>query len=509
MTIISTRRPGNLRTLAVLSTPAAVALMMLLGSLVAGGGTAHAESNLQQYCTSGVRCSFSKSGTVPAKGDSTIAWVATLTNLTNSSTTTVVTDCFEPNGALTGGCPDYPGATLVSQSPANSCTGDLQNGLTCELPASGSVTLDLTTPLPSFALPAGGCHGGEVSNNLTDNNHSVLASARVYLPADIAAGCPVTITPQPAILISKSAGTPVLPAGGGSETYTYTVTNPGNVPLSNVSVSDNTCSPVTFVGGDTNTNSLLDTSETWTFTCTMNITANTTNIATATGTANGTKVSAQAQASVTVQTPQTVVQTLTVTKVVSPAGDPGTFNLLIDGNTEASSVGNGGTTGPVQVTAGPHTISETGANGTSLSNYTTTFSTNCAGGSVNVAAGTAVVCTITNTRNTTETSNPPPNNPPITLITIPQQPAPTPTATPPARPTEAPQPTATAEPTKTSAVLGEKTPGPGATPAPPSAGRGRYSNWFHSAGALSVIGLFILSAALSGMVLFTTRKRGE
>ncbi len=506
MTIIKFR-PGTTGLLAALSALAAVALMVLLGSLATGEGTAHAEGSLQQYCTSNVRCSFSKSGAVPTKGNSTIAWAATLTNLTNASTTTIVTDCFDPNGALTGGCPDHPGATLVSQSPANACTGDLQNGLTCALPANGSVTLNLTTPLPSFALPSGGCHGGEVSNNLTDNNQAVLATARLYVPTDIAPGCPVT--PRPAILISKAAGTPVLPAGGGSETYTYTVTNPGNVPLSNVSVSDNTCSPVTFVGGDTNTNSLLDTSETWTFACTMNITANTTNIATATGTANGTTVSAQAQASVTVQTAQTVVQTLTVTKVVSPASDPGTFNLLIDGTTEASSVGNGGTTGPVQVTAGPHTVSETGANGTSLSNYVTTFSANCADGSVNIAAGTAVVCTITNTRNTTETSNPPPNNPPVTLITIPQQPAPTPTATPTTRPTEAPQPTATAEPTKTSAVLGEKTPGPGATPAPPSAGSGRYSNWFHSAGALSVIGLFILSAALSGMVLFTTRKRGE
>ena len=432
-------------------------------------------------------------------------WTVTLYNWTSSPKATTVTDCGSDSFCSTGAA-----AVLESTSP---CTGiDLKDGLVCTVPANGSLAIQVSTLLPAGAVVNGQrCRNTEVANYVTASTSEKVNTdgASQSFQADPNAKCAPSVTPRPAILISKAAGTPVLPAGGGSETYTYTVTNPGNVPLSDVSVSDNTCSPVTFVGGDTNTNNLLDTSETWTFTCTMNITANTTNIATATGTANGTTVSAQAQASVTVQTAQTVVQTLTVTKVVSPASDPGTFNLLIDGTTEASSVGNGGTTGSVQVTAGPHTVSETGVNGTSLSNYVTTFSANCAGGSVNIAAGTAVVCTITNTRNTTETSNPPPNNPPITLITIPQQPAPTPTATPTTRPTEAPQPTATAEPTKTSAVLGEKTPGPGATPAPPSAGSGRYSNWFHSAGALSVIGLFILSAALSGMVLFTTRKRGE
>ena len=490
-------RPRRLRA-ALLGCAALTVAIVGIGAISIGATGAHASGNGSVTATK-YRDSRNNPGfdLTTKKGYFTIE----VDSSSSSQQTVVVTDV---------------GATLESVEPSGACTGS--GPWTCIVPARGpnenyAITyLHVSQPLPSDVCTVGHVddtayvtwNGSAIGDRPADSSHP---TPYVWARNDVS--CAPSVTPQPNILISKSAGTPVLPAGGGPETYTYTVTNPGNVPLSDVSVSDNTCSPVTFVGGDTNTNNLLDTSETWTFTCTMNITANTTNIATATGTADGTTVSAQAQASVTVQTAQTVVQTLTVTKVVSPASDPGTFNLLIDGTTEASSVGNGGATGPVQVTAGPHTVSETGANGTNLSNYTTTFSANCAGGSVNVAAGTAVVCTITNTRNTTETSNPPPNNPPITLITIPQQPAPTPTATPTARPTEAPQPTATAEPTKTSAVLGEKTPGPGATPAPPSAGSGRYSNWFHSAGALSVIGLFILSAALSGMVLFTTRKRGE
>src|SRR4029078_6112863 len=61
---------------------------------------------------------------------------------------------------------------------------------------------------------------------------------------------------------------------GSTVTFTYVVTNPGNVPLSGVTVRDdngtsrNTADAFnpTFVGGDTNADGLLDTSETWTFT---------------------------------------------------------------------------------------------------------------------------------------------------------------------------------------------------------------------------------------------------
>ena len=51
----------------------------------------------------------------------------------------------------------------------------------------------------------------------------------------------------PGIHVVKTASVATLPPGGGSVTYTYVVTNTGNVPLTDVSVSDDKCSPVTYV----------------------------------------------------------------------------------------------------------------------------------------------------------------------------------------------------------------------------------------------------------------------
>src|SRR6266705_1566638 len=100
--------------------------------------------------------------------------------------------------------------------------------------------------------------------------------------------------------------------------------------------------------------------------------------------------------------------TLTVNKVLNPAGDTGRFNLQIDTVTKsaAGGVGNGGTTGAITVTTGvAHTVGETAAVG-SLGDYDTVIGGDCAAnGSVTLAAGDNKVCTITNTRHATLTVN--------------------------------------------------------------------------------------------------------
>lgn len=90
---------------------------------------------------------------------------------------------------------------------------------------------------------------------------------------------------------------------------------------------------------------------------------------------------------------------LTVNKVCLPPADPGLFNLRIDGITHGANKPCGGTTGPVLLSAGPHTVSETAGTGTNLADYFVTIGGDCAGnGGITLAAGENKTCTITNER---------------------------------------------------------------------------------------------------------------
>jgi uncharacterized repeat protein (TIGR01451 family) len=88
--------------------------------------------------------------------------------------------------------------------------------------------------------------------------------------------------------IEKGAD-PILVPRGGRTTFSFAVTNPSSVPLSDVTLNDDTCSPVRFEGGDTDGDGLLapNEGETWTYTCPASITSSTSNVATVTGTDPG------------------------------------------------------------------------------------------------------------------------------------------------------------------------------------------------------------------------------
>jgi len=155
-----------------------------------------------------------------------------------------------------------------------------------------------------------------------------------------------------------------------------------------------------------------------------------------------------------------------VIKDLLPAGDSGSFNLLIDGNPEASSVGDQGTTGKVKVSAGTatnpgdtHTVGESGSTlntynsdiscvdrGTSTFNGGPPLTADGSGPlSVAVDPDDDIVCTILNIKHT---------------------PTPTPTDTPTPTPTDTPTPTPTDTPTPT------PTPTPTYTPTPPPSFQG-------------------------------------
>lgn len=101
--------------------------------------------------------------------------------------------------------------------------------------------------------------------------------------------------PNPSIFIDKvtngADGLNIL--AGQPITWTYQVSNPGNVALSGVSLTDDKEGIITNFSGDANNNTLLDTNEVWTYTKTGTAQAgNYSNTGNVTGIYNGTPVTA-------------------------------------------------------------------------------------------------------------------------------------------------------------------------------------------------------------------------
>ncbi|MFZ2038730.1 MAG: ice-binding family protein [Minisyncoccia bacterium] len=121
----------------------------------------------------------------------------------------------------------------------------------------------------------------------------------------------------PLIDIIKIPSPLALPKGPGSVTYTYTLSNIGTVPVSDITMVDDSCSPVSLISGDTNADNMLDLDEAWIYRCSKIISKTSTNIVTATGWSHG--VSATDIANATVVVGVSVVPPLIhVTKIPNP-----------------------------------------------------------------------------------------------------------------------------------------------------------------------------------------------
>jgi uncharacterized repeat protein (TIGR01451 family) len=148
-------------------------------------------------------------------------------------------------------------------------------------------------------------------------------------------GVPIIIPPVPPIISVVKVPNPLnLPAGPGLVAYTFTLANIGTVTATNLTVVDDTCAPAVLVSGDINSNAQLETTETWTYTCSRVVSATHTNTVIATGLANGITATDIAFATVVVGLPAIVPPLIHVTKVPNPltlpyGGGPVTYTETI------------------------------------------------------------------------------------------------------------------------------------------------------------------------------------
>lgn len=130
-----------------------------------------------------------------------------------------------------------------------------------------------------------------------------LGDAKVCTITNDDIGSPIVPPPTPPLITVVKVPNPLtLPGGPGSVVYTYTLSNIGTVTTTNITMADDSCSPVAYVSGDTNANAQLETNETWTYTCSATLAKTATNTATASGEANGMRASDFAFATVVVDT---------------------------------------------------------------------------------------------------------------------------------------------------------------------------------------------------------------
>lgn len=135
--------------------------------------------------------------------------------------------------------------------------------------ATHTYTLSVTFHYTN-ATQATGCSTPVASPGTGLYNSAALAAGQEQGPSTDNAVCSPPPAPHTAaIALTKAiASTTPSPLTGAGQnvSYRFTVTNPGTVSLSAPRVNDNRCTPV-YASGDTNTDGVLQPSETWVFIC--------------------------------------------------------------------------------------------------------------------------------------------------------------------------------------------------------------------------------------------------
>lgn len=175
---------------------------------------------------------------------------------------------------------------------------------------TGSPAAGMEAPGTLYVLPKGTYAVREDVNPAYTVSYSgdCDAAGNINLYAGNTRTCTITNThiaaPVPPLIDIVKIPVPLaLPLGPGPVTYNYTVTNVGTVPMTDVSLAGDSCSPIVLNSGDTNGDQKLDVTETWKYTCTTTLSATHTNTVTATGHANGFTATHIAQATVVVGIP--------------------------------------------------------------------------------------------------------------------------------------------------------------------------------------------------------------
>ncbi len=287
---------------------------------------------------------------------------------------------------------DGGGTKHVVDFPLSVSGVSVVSGSATVFPASASLYYATETNTAGYTQSfSGDCNAtGGISLGANEHKFCIITNNDIAEPV-----APVAPPVPPLIDVVKVPSPLSLPGGPGLVDYTYTLRNIGTVPVTDISMIGDTCSPINRTSGDTDNDNQLDVNETWVYHCFTQLTETHTNTIVAKGWANGLSATDIASATVVVGAP-IVPPLINVTKVPNP------LTLLAGGGmvTYTNRVTNPGTV-PLQNVrltddkCGPVSYVSGDANGNALleptESWVYTCSTNLTQTTVNtvVAAGDA------------------------------------------------------------------------------------------------------------------------
>ena len=278
----------------------------------------------------------------------TTAALHTVSETTDSGYTSVIGGDCAANGTITLAAGDVKTCTItnddilatatinvvktvVNDSGRNKVVADFSlfvnnaavvSGVTNTFLAPAAYTVTETSDSNYIRTFSGDCDAnGRLNLNPGDNKVCVITNndiepVRAIIPSFTAA--PAAIPPVPPLITVVKVPNPLaLPSGPGPVEYTYTLRNIGTIPVANITMVGDTCSPIILASGDVNANAKLEVDETWVYRCSTTLAATHTNTVTATGWANGISAVDIASATVIVGVP-VVPPLIHVTKIPSP-----------------------------------------------------------------------------------------------------------------------------------------------------------------------------------------------
>ena len=204
------------------------------------------------------------------------------------------------------------------------------SGVTNSFVAPATYTVTETADADYTKTFSGDCDAnGNVSLALGESKFCIVINDDIAPPtmtySSSSVGGSVYVAPVPPLIDVVKVPSPLsLPDGPGSVTYTYTLGNKGTVPVGNITMVGDTCSPIVFVSGDINADNKMNVGETWIYRCSTTLSNTHTNTVVATGWANGLSTTDIASSTVVVGAP-VVPPLIHVTKV------PSTLMLIAGG----------------------------------------------------------------------------------------------------------------------------------------------------------------------------------